>query len=182
MGKLIEDLLDFSRLGMQAMDRSRIDMESLFREVWGELQEANPDRRINFKMDRLPPVTGDQALIKQLLKNILENALKFTKVREVALIEVGGSVTKAKMSTISKTMALALICRIMPSYSAFFRVCTAPMNTREPGLAWRWFSALSTATAAGYGRRASRTRAPPFILHFLPRERSGSVILIERIF
>jgi len=92
MGQLIEDLLSFSRLGRQDMTLSEIDMESLLREVWGEVQEMNPDRRVSLKVNELPPATGDQALIKQVLKNILENAFKFTKVREAALIEAGGSI------------------------------------------------------------------------------------------
>jgi len=90
MNQLIDDLLAFSRLGRQDMVRSLIDMESLNREIWEKLQEANPDRRMNLKLDQLPPVMGYQALIKQMRKNILENSFKFTKIRDVALIEIGG--------------------------------------------------------------------------------------------
>ena len=66
-----------------------IDMASLFREVWEEVRKANPARRIDVKLDGLPPALGDRALTRQVLKNILENAVKFTAAREPARIETG---------------------------------------------------------------------------------------------
>lgn len=92
MNNLIEDLLAFSRLGWQVMTQSRVDMDGLCREVWEELKAAHPGRRIDFKLDRLPPLTGDPALIKQVFKNLIENAVKFTKIRDEALIEAGSFV------------------------------------------------------------------------------------------
>lgn len=92
MNKLIDDLLAFSLLGRHAIARSRIDMENLVRELWAELLETNPGRQVDFKMDRLPQVAADQALMKQVLKNILENAIKFTKTRDTAAIRAGGFV------------------------------------------------------------------------------------------
>jgi signal transduction histidine kinase len=97
MNKLIDDLLAFSRLGRQAMVKSKIDMEGLSGELCAELRETNPGRHIDFKMDRLPPVMADRALMKQVLKNILENAFKFTKIREVAIIEAGGFIKEREI-------------------------------------------------------------------------------------
>jgi signal transduction histidine kinase len=89
MGKLIEDLLAFSRLGRQEITRAPIDMASLFGEVGEEVRKANPARRIDVKLDGFPPALGDRALIRQVLKNIFENAVKFTAARETARIEAG---------------------------------------------------------------------------------------------
>lgn len=97
MGELIEDLLAFSRLGRQEIALSRIDMGGLFGEAWEEVQEANPGRRTELKMDPLPSVMGDRALIKQVLKNILENTYKFTRAREVARIEAGGFIRNGEI-------------------------------------------------------------------------------------
>lgn len=91
MSNLIDDLLAFSRFGRQGMTFSLIDMESLLSEVWDEIQKADPEQSIGLKMERLPPAMGDPALIKQVLRNILGNAVRFTKNRERALIEVGSS-------------------------------------------------------------------------------------------
>jgi PAS domain S-box-containing protein len=90
MGQLIEDILAFSRLGRQSLVMSVMDMDSLARKVWEELRIINPGRQMTMKLDRLPPGMGDQALIRQVLVNALANAIKFTKVREVAVIVVGG--------------------------------------------------------------------------------------------
>jgi PAS domain S-box-containing protein len=89
MGQLIDDLLAFSRLGKQAVAVSEIHMDRLFREIWEELQMVDPGRRANLKMDQLPHGIGDYALIKQVITNLLANAIKFTRGRDIAMIEVG---------------------------------------------------------------------------------------------
>lgn len=90
MGQLIDDILAFSRLGRQAMAITETDMNRLFREVWEELRIIDPNRLLNLKMDQLPPGMADRALIRQVITNILTNAIKFTKNRDAAMIEVGG--------------------------------------------------------------------------------------------
>lgn len=89
MNKLISDLLAFSRLGRQAMSQSKVKMEEVCQEVWADLKEANQGRSLDLKMNPLPPLVGDPALIKQVFKNLLENAVKFTRMRDVARIEAG---------------------------------------------------------------------------------------------
>ncbi|MDP1991102.1 MAG: ATP-binding protein [Syntrophales bacterium] len=90
MGQLIEDLLAFSRLGRAPLSTKKLDMTDLVSDVWNELQVTNPDRRIHFKAVNVPAGTVDRLLIKQVFVNILSNAIKFTRVRATALIEVGG--------------------------------------------------------------------------------------------
>ncbi|MHB9097420.1 MAG: CheR family methyltransferase [Syntrophales bacterium] len=91
MGQLIDDLLAFSRLGRTKPSMVTLDMEALIRDVWEDLKAASPERRLTLKMAALPPGRGDRGLIKQVLINILSNAVKFTKLQEEALIEAGGS-------------------------------------------------------------------------------------------
>jgi two-component system, sensor histidine kinase len=90
MGQLIEDLLAFSRLGRGPLSTKKLDMTDLISDVWNELQVTNPDRRIHFKTVNVPAGTVDRSLIKQVFVNILSNAIKFTRDRNTALIEVGG--------------------------------------------------------------------------------------------
>jgi light-regulated signal transduction histidine kinase (bacteriophytochrome) len=94
MGQLIDDILAFSRFGRQSMKISGIDMDYLFSETWEELGMINPGRQLILKMDHLPPGMGDHALIKQVITNILVNAIKFTKIRKIAQIEVSGHVNE----------------------------------------------------------------------------------------
>jgi two-component system sensor kinase len=89
MGKLIDDLLTFSRLGRKELVTTGLDMEALVRSAWKELTLLNPERRIQFSVKRLPQAMGDQALIKEVVVNLLSNAIKFTKFRETAVVEVG---------------------------------------------------------------------------------------------
>jgi PAS domain S-box-containing protein len=91
MGQLIDDLLAFSRLGRTHLSMATIEPAGLIREIWEELKAASPDRRLTLKIAAIPPCRGDQGLIKQAFVNILANAVKFTKTRDEALIEVGGS-------------------------------------------------------------------------------------------
>jgi PAS domain S-box-containing protein len=90
MGKLIDDLLSFSRLGRLELNMSKLDMESLVNDIWMELQIINPGRRIDFKIKNIPPVRGDRTLIKQVYSNLLSNAVKYTKFKDKAYIETGG--------------------------------------------------------------------------------------------
>jgi PAS domain S-box-containing protein len=90
MGKLIDDLLSFSRLGRLELNMSRLDMESLINDVWMELQIINPDRKINLKIKNIPPGWGDRTLIKQVYSNLLSNAVKYTKFKDKAYMETGG--------------------------------------------------------------------------------------------
>ncbi len=89
MGKLIDDLLTFSRLGRQHVKRTDIDMEYLVRTIFSELAQQVSGRHIEFKARRLPPARGDEAMIQQVLANLIGNAIKFTRDRKDAWIELG---------------------------------------------------------------------------------------------
>lgn len=89
MGRLIDDLLTFSRLGRQQMTTSKIDMETLAKSVFEELAAQVPGRKIKFTVQSVPPAYGDNSMIRQVLVNLLLNAIKFTRTREEAFIELG---------------------------------------------------------------------------------------------
>lgn len=89
MGELIDDLLSLSLLGRKEMRLSDVDMEELARSVLEELEGVDPLRRVEFSVRPLPPARGDRGMLRQVLSNLLSNALKFTVPREVARVEVG---------------------------------------------------------------------------------------------
>ena len=91
MNRLIDDLLDLSRLGRQALALSHIDMKKLFHEAWEELCELAPERAASLKVDELDDALGDRSLLKQVVLNLLSNALKFTRDREPAVIEIASA-------------------------------------------------------------------------------------------
>ena len=89
MGRLIDDLLAFSRLGRQELKRAGIEMTALARTVLEELKAAHPGREIRENIDPLPRARGDASMVRQVWFNLLSNAVKFTGPRKVARIEIG---------------------------------------------------------------------------------------------
>jgi light-regulated signal transduction histidine kinase (bacteriophytochrome) len=92
MGRLIDDLLAFSRIGRQSPQTEEIDVAALVDEVYRELAALAPGRRIELRVAALPRAQADLALLRQVLVNLIGNAIKYTRPRELARIEVGGSV------------------------------------------------------------------------------------------
>ena len=89
MGQLIDDLLAFSQLGRREVKAADLDMGTLVQEVVIELQDTLGDRTVQWNLKSLPATRADRALMHQVWVNLLGNALKFTRPRESAVIEVG---------------------------------------------------------------------------------------------
>ncbi|MGD0844049.1 MAG: PAS domain S-box protein [Geobacteraceae bacterium] len=90
MGKLIDDLLAFSRMSRRDIALQPLDMDAMVNGVADELLAAEPQRAIEFAFSPLPRAWGDAAMMRQVWVNLLGNAVKFSRQREVAHIEVGG--------------------------------------------------------------------------------------------
>jgi signal transduction histidine kinase len=89
MGALIEDLLTFSRLGRQELRKQTVSPKELVRQVLEELQTEEGERQVEIVVGDLSPCRADPTLLRQVYANLLSNALKFTRGREGARIEVG---------------------------------------------------------------------------------------------
>jgi light-regulated signal transduction histidine kinase (bacteriophytochrome) len=88
-GELIDDLLEFSRLGRQGLQHEAVDMKAIVQEVVEDLQALQLDRRIEWRVQDLPRAWGDRRLLRIVWNNLLSNALKYTQYRAEAIIEVG---------------------------------------------------------------------------------------------
>jgi light-regulated signal transduction histidine kinase (bacteriophytochrome) len=90
MNRLIDDLLRFSRLSQQPLTKELIRTRELFQEVLDELQTERAGRQIEIRLGPLPDCQGDRSLLRQVVVNLLSNALKFTRRRELAIVEIDG--------------------------------------------------------------------------------------------
>ncbi|HET7471006.1 MAG TPA: GAF domain-containing protein, partial [Gemmatimonadales bacterium] len=87
-GTLVDNLLSFSQIGRTALSRAAVDMDRLVREVRDSVMEEAGDRPVEWRVEPLPPVEGDLALLRQALQNLLANAVKYTRGRVPARVEI----------------------------------------------------------------------------------------------
>jgi hypothetical protein len=97
MGVLIDDLLQLSRTGRAELRQEKIDMNQVLQEALAPVQEACAGRSMEWVIGELPAARGDAALLRQVWANLLGNAIKFTKTREAARIEVSAQETDAEI-------------------------------------------------------------------------------------
>lgn len=97
MSQLIDDLLAFARVGRAHLRRSRVDLTGLVRSVIRDLQPAWEGREVDWQIAPLPQVNADAGMMRQVYTNLLDNALKYTRPRSRAVIEIGSSALASEM-------------------------------------------------------------------------------------
>ena len=89
MGLLVDELLSLARVGRHALNLQPTTLNSVIEEVVSMLSPETEGRAVSWKIANLPSIECDPVLIRQVFQNLLANALKFTRTRERAVIEVG---------------------------------------------------------------------------------------------
>ena len=88
-GQLIDGLLNFSRVGRQALARARVDLTALAESVVAQLRQTQVSVAVEVVISPLPPASGDAALLRHVLGNLIDNAFKFSAKRAHPRIEIG---------------------------------------------------------------------------------------------
>jgi signal transduction histidine kinase len=89
MGRLIDDLLAFAHLGRQSLTEQEVKPAEIAQRALAGLQDQFAGRNVKVNIADLPPCTADPALLEQVYVNLLSNALKFTRHRDPACVDVG---------------------------------------------------------------------------------------------
>jgi light-regulated signal transduction histidine kinase (bacteriophytochrome) len=88
MATLIDDLLSFSRMARMGMETSRVDLNSIADEVRRTVSAETPGRNLEWHLSETPEVMGDPSMLRQVLVNLFRNAVKYTRPRDPAVIEM----------------------------------------------------------------------------------------------
>ena len=89
-GRLVDDLLAFSQLNRTSLTMRRIDMNKLVSEAQGTVLQGIKDRRLDWRISKLPDAWGDATMMRQAVLNLLSNAVKYTGQRHIAEISIEG--------------------------------------------------------------------------------------------
>ena len=89
MGQLIDALLAFSRAGRAELHKEIVDLDALAKDIITDLSPDTKERRIRWQIADLPGVNADLHLLRSVLTNLFSNAIKFTRLRDEATIEMG---------------------------------------------------------------------------------------------
>jgi light-regulated signal transduction histidine kinase (bacteriophytochrome) len=89
-GRLVDDLLAFSQLGRNSLTPGRVDMNRLVQDVRRSRGAELSDRRIDWRIGELPDAWADITMLRQVLANLIDNAIKYTRGRDPAVITLTG--------------------------------------------------------------------------------------------
>ena len=157
MGQLIDDLLEFSRMGRGEMHRGPINLETLRDEVLLALQPDIVGRQIVWKKHPLPIVQADGSMLRQVFQNLIYNAVKYSRPRDPAEIEIGavpGTPEEIVMFVRDNGVGFDM-AHAQNLFGVFQRLHSQEGIQEVPAFALRTFAASLPGTAAGSGRKAS---------------------------
>jgi PAS domain S-box-containing protein len=97
MGVLIDDLLVFSRMGRVEMMKASFNLGNLVDEVLHDLQDEIKTRTIEWQIEKLPDIQADRSMMRQVMFNLISNAVKYSQTRDYARIEIGTTTRQAEI-------------------------------------------------------------------------------------
>lgn len=90
-GRLVDDLLNFSQMGRTSLSWKRVDMNRLVADVRRSLERDAAGRAVEWRISPLPSALGDAAMLRQVWLNLIDNALKYSRGRNPAVLEISGA-------------------------------------------------------------------------------------------
>jgi len=93
MGRLIDDLLNLSKLRMHSLVKETAQPATIVQNILREIRTDPSMKNVEFKVEELPPCQADPGLLKQVYVNLISNALKFSRKRDLPVVEIGSLTT-----------------------------------------------------------------------------------------
>ena len=92
MGRLIDDLLSFSRIGRKELQKTKVNLHQMVIKICEEAKAEQSHRQIEFRIQPIPATLADSAAIHQVWVNLISNAVKYTAFKEKAVIEINSRI------------------------------------------------------------------------------------------
>lgn len=174
MGQLIDNLLELSRLARMQMRRERVDLSALVRTITRDLERDRTGRAVEFVISESPPADGDARLLEVALRNLLDNARKFTAREPHPGWSSGPQRRMAFPSTTCATTASGLTLPTRTSYLVSSSGSTPPRIRGHRHGARHGAACRRAPRGRGVGR-GDPERWRHRLLHALPREPAGGL-------
>jgi signal transduction histidine kinase len=97
MSGLIEGLLLFFKMGKKHLTKQKVRMKKMVQDVYSELIQMEAGREIEFRVEEIPDCLADPTLLKQVWINLISNAIKYTRHKQKALIQIGSEVKEGNV-------------------------------------------------------------------------------------
>ena len=169
MNRLIDALLNFSRLGRREPKRELVDLSAIAREEAAELKLTEPERRVVFRIVDGLVADVDTSLLRVVIGNLFGNAWKFTINRDEGLIDFGSAELCGQQAFFVRDNGLGFDMADAERIFTPFERLLAPGKSKVSASAWRRCDGSSTATAAKCGPKGNRERERRFISPCPPR-------------
>jgi len=154
MGNLIDDLLAFSRIGRAETQKTLVSLEQLAKEALSEVREDADGRSIAWKIGTLPDFYGDRSMLRLVLVNLISNAVKFTRTRPQAEIEIGSANGNSdELIIFVRDNGVGFDMKYVNKLFGVFNGCTKRVNLKGPALDWLRCSGSYIVTEGKSGPR-----------------------------
>jgi signal transduction histidine kinase len=134
LSQLIDDLLAFSRTARAGLRKTKISLKAIYESVFRDFTSATEGREVEWVTAELPEVKADPALLRQVFVNLMGNALKYTRRRQHARIEISSRKTKEELIVMVKDNGVGFDMRYADKLFGVFQRLHPPSEFEGTGV------------------------------------------------